>query len=197
MPDSPRTAIPSLKVPVTPRDHAIGPPDAPVTLLEYGDYQCPHCGRVYPVIEELLKTYPGRVRAVYRHFPLIKMHPQAKLAAEAAEAAGDLGGEPRFWEMHRLLFTHQTQLAPEDLLRYAQEIGLDLTRFEQDLVGHVYGPRVMEDLAGAMRSGVNGTPSFFINGVRYAGPKDAPGLTAAIDEAIRTQSAQGNKPGKD
>jgi protein-disulfide isomerase len=184
MPDVPHPGMPSLKVPVTPRDHAIGPADAPVTLVEYGDYQCPHCGHVFPMIEELLRTYVGRLRLVYRHFPLMKMHPQAKLAAEAAEAAGAAAGEPKFWEMHRLLFTHQTQLAPEDLLRYAQQIGLDLTRFEQDLVGHVYGPRVQEDLAGGMRSGVNGTPSFFINDRRYTGGKDLPGLTAGIEEAL-------------
>ncbi len=186
----------TLNVPITVRDHAIGPADAPVTLLEYGDYQCPHCGRAFPVLEELLKTYPDQLRLVYRHFPLMKMHPQAKLAAEAAEAAGGAGGEAKFWEMHRLLFTHQTQLDPEDLVRYAQQIGLDLPRFEQDLVSHVYGPRVQEDLAGGMRTGVNGTPSFFINGRRYAGSKDAPGLTAAIEEAVKTQNAQGNEQAK-
>jgi protein-disulfide isomerase len=183
----------SLKVPITARDHTVGPADAPVTLLEYGDYQCPHCGRGYSVVEELLKTYAGRLRLVYRHFPLVKMHPLAKLAAEAAEAAGGAGGDPKFWEMHHLLFTHQTQLAPEDLLRYANQIGLDPARFEQELVGHEYGPRVQEDLAGGMRTGVNGTPSFFVNGRRYTGPKDPPGLTAAIEEAVRTQNAQAGK----
>jgi len=193
MSDLPHADVLTLKVPITPRDHSIGPADAPVTLLEYGDYQCPHCGRAYPVIEDLLKTHAGQLRLVYRHFPLVKMHPQAKLAAEAAEAAGGAGGEPKFWEMHGLLFAHQTQLAPEDLLQYAQQIGLDLPRFEQDLVNHVYGPRVQEDLAGGMRTGVNGTPGFFINGRRYTGPKDAPGLTAAIDEAVRTQKAQAGK----
>jgi protein-disulfide isomerase len=187
MPEIPSSDPLSLKVPITARDHATGPADAPVTLLEYGDYQCPHCGRAHSVVDELLRNHAGQLRLVYRHFPLMKMHPQAKLAAEAAEAAGGAGGEPRFWEMHHLLFTNQTQLAPEDLLRYAKQIGLDPARFEQDLVGHVYGPRVQEDLAGGMRTGVNGTPSFFINGHRYTGPKDAPGLTAAIEDEVRAQ----------
>jgi protein-disulfide isomerase len=184
MPELPHAGIQSLKVPVTARDHAIGPPDAPVTLLEYGDYQCPHCGRVYPVIEQLVEQYAGRIRVAYRHFPLIKMHPHAKLAAEAAEAAGAAGGEAAFWKMHGLLFTHQGELAPENLLEYARQVGLDLDRFEKDLIGHLYGPRVQEDLAGGMRTGVNGTPSFFVNDRRYTGPKDAAGLKAAIDESL-------------
>jgi protein-disulfide isomerase len=196
MPDLPHAGILSLKVPITARDHVIGPSDAPVSLIEYGDYQCPHCGRAFLVIEELLKTYAGRLRLVYRHFPLIKFHPQAKLAAEAAEAAAAAGGDAKFWDMHRLLFTNQTQLAPEDLLRYAQQIGLDPDRLQHDLEGHVYGPRVQEDLAGGMRTGVNGTPSFFINGVRYTGPKDAPGLIAAIESAAKAHDPHGTVDGK-
>src|SRR5579862_5797312 len=125
-------ALPQLSVPVTARDHAIGPADAPVTLVEYGDYECPHCGRVHAVVDEMLTRYGPRMRFVYRHFPLVKFHPKAKLAAEAAEAAGAAGGEEKFWAMHHLLFTHQAALAPPDLLQYAREIGLDTARFEQD-----------------------------------------------------------------
>ena len=177
-----------LKVPVTARDHVHRAGRGAVTLLEYGDYQCPHCGRAHPVVEELLQKYAGRLRLVYRHFPLMKMHPQAKLAAEAAEAAGGAGGE------RQILGDAPSAVYPSDAacsrgppaVRQGRS-AWTRHRFEQDLIGHVYGPRVQEDLAGGMRTGVNGTPSFFINGRRYTGPKDVPGLTAAVEEAVKAR----------
>jgi formate-nitrite transporter family protein len=169
-----------LAMPVTERDHARGPADAPVTLLEYGDFECPHCRAAFFVVEEVLNELGSDVRFVYRHFPLANIHPRAEMAAEAAEAAAAQG---QFWDMHRQLFLHQDQLEDDDLLEHAEAIGLDLDRFARELDLGTYEPRMREDFLSGVRSGVNGTPTFYINGVRHDGPPDAASLIRAIEEA--------------
>jgi protein-disulfide isomerase len=160
----------------TERDHIRGPLEAPVTLLEYGDFECPYCGRAEPFVRELLREF-GDVRYVWRHLPLVDVHPHAQLAAEAAEAAAEQGA---FWEMHDLLFQHQDALDPKDLSRYAAELGLDTERFIQDLQEHTRAARVAEDIDSADLSGVSGTPTFFINGRRHYGAYDTRTLAAAV-----------------
>jgi protein-disulfide isomerase len=179
MPNS--APAPQLKMPVTERDHIAGPPEAKVTMVEFGDYQCPHCKAALPVIAKLREKFGEQLRLVYRHFPLVKLHPEARLAAEAAEAAGAQG---KFWELHALLFQHQQELEPEHLVVYASEIGLDEARFVADLNAHTYEARVREDLATGLRSGVNGTPTFFINGFRHNGGYALEGLVKAIEAAL-------------
>jgi Na+/H+ antiporter NhaA len=164
------------------RDHIRGPEDAPVTLMEYGDYQCPYCGQAEVAIRELLVSFGDDVRYVWRHLPLNDVHPDAQEAAEAAEAAAAQGA---FWEMHDTLLDHQDELAPPDLTRYARELGLDVKRFWAELRRREHAPRVGEDVASADASGVAGTPSFFINGRRHRGAYDIATLTAAVEAARR------------
>jgi Na+/H+ antiporter NhaA len=172
--------IVDLAVPVDPhRDHRRGPVEAPVTLVEYGDFECPYCGRAEPAIRELLADF-GDVRYVWRHLPLNDVHQHAQLAAEGAEAAAAQGA---FWEMHDRLLAHQGALGVSDLLRYAQEIGLDDDRFERDLRTHAGVARVAEDVESADLSGVSGTPTFFVNGRRHHGAYDIGSLSAAVHEA--------------
>jgi Na+/H+ antiporter NhaA len=161
------------------RDHFRGPIDAPVTVVEYGDFECPYCGRAEPVVRELLQEF-GDVRYVWRHLPLSDVHPNAHLAAEAAEAATNQGA---FWEMHDLLFKHQDALSPRDLISYAQELGLDVERFTDDLGEHTGAARVAEDIDSADLSGVSGTPTFFINGRRHYGAYDIAALSTAVRAA--------------
>jgi len=161
------------------RDHLRGPLDAPVTLVEYGDFECPYCGMAEPVVRELLRDF-GDVRYVWRHLPLSDVHPRAQLAAEAAEAAGDQGA---FWEMHDLLLDHQDRLGPGDLVGYAEQLGLDVERFTARLQGHAGAGRVAEDVDSADLSGVSGTPTFFINGRRHYGAYDIDTLTTAVRTA--------------
>jgi protein-disulfide isomerase len=168
---------PRLALPVGERDHAQGPADASVTLVEYGDYECPHCGKAYPLLKEIQARLGVRLRFVYRNFPLRSLHPHAQQAAEAAEAAAAQG---KFWEMHDYLFEHQRALEDKHLKQYAERLGLDGVRFAQDLVEHTYAQRVREDFTSGVRSGVNGTPTFFINGVRFDGAWDEPGLLEAL-----------------
>ena len=160
---------------LTPRirdeDHTTGPADAPVTLVEYGDYECPYCGRAFPILKEVQERLEGRLRFVYRHFPLREMHPHAEAAAEAAEAAAAQGD---FWPMHERLYLHQRELDDAGLLRHAAAVGADPERVERELSAHLYEPRVRQDVISGARSGVNGTPTFFINGARYDGLWDAP-----------------------
>jgi protein-disulfide isomerase len=162
------------------RDHVRGAGDAPVTLVEYGDYQCPYCGRAEVVIRELLVSFGDELRYVWRHLPLNDVHPNAQMAAEAAEAAHAQG---RFWDMHDRLLGHQDELAPEDLGRHAAAIGLDVERFVEDLRRRVHAQRVADDVRSADASGVAGTPSFFVNGRRYQGAYDLPTLTSVVREA--------------
>jgi protein-disulfide isomerase len=168
---------PTLTVPISKRDHVLGPADAPATLLAYGDFECPHCGRAYPIVKELMRQLRGRLRFAYRHLPIGAIHPHAGTAAEAAEAAGAQG---KFWAMHDALFENQDALEPPDLRRYAAEIGLDLARFDDDMDSARYAARVREDFRSGVRSGVNGTPTFFVNGVRHNGPYDYESLLSAL-----------------
>jgi Na+/H+ antiporter NhaA len=172
--------IVDLLDPVDPdRDHLRGPADAPVTVVEYGDFECPYCGLAESVVRELLAER-GDVRYVWRHLPLTDVHPRAWLAAEAAEAAAAQG---RFWEMHDLLMDHQDALKPVDLIGHAQALGLDVERFRSDLRTHAGRERVAEDVASADRSGVSGTPTFFVNGRRHHGAYDIASLTADVRAA--------------
>ena len=173
---------PHLTVPINDKDHAQGPPDAPVTLVEYGDYECPYCGNAYPIIKRLQKELGPRLRFVFRNFPLNTIHAHAGVAAQAAEAAAAQG---RFWEMHDLLYEHQQDLGEADLLHYALTLGLEPYRFEADLSSEIFARKVSDDFRGGVRSGVNGTPTFFINGARYAGPHDYDSLKAALERAAR------------
>ena len=172
---------PRLTEPVSERDHSVGPEDASVTLVYYGDHQCPHCRQAFPIFEELSRQLEGRVRFVFRYFPLTTIHPQAELAAQAAEAAAAQG---QFWEMNALLFERQDSLDFESLVAYAGELGLDVPRFENELKAAVHRERVQRDFESGVRSGVNGTPTFFINGVRYDGAWDLVSLLEAIEKPL-------------
>jgi Na+/H+ antiporter NhaA len=180
-----RTAesIVDLSAPVDPeRDHIRGSDDAPVTLVEYGDFECPNCGQAEPVVRELLNEFGGDLRYVFRHLPLSDVHPRAQLAAEAAEAADDQGA---FWEMHDLLFEHQDALEPKYLVGYAEQLGLDVDRFTEQLRRHEHAGRIASDVDDADLSGVSGTPTFFVNGLRHQGAYDIDTLTAAVRLAHR------------
>ncbi len=166
-----------LTVPVGPRDHAIGPPDAPVTLVEYGDFQCPHCGRAYPIVKDIVRTLGAKLRFVFRNFPLTRIHPEAEHAAEAAEAAGAQGA---FWQMHDRLFERQFALDDDHLIEYATELGLNAERIRGELEAGTYAGRVRDDFMSGVKSGVNGTPTFFINGVRYDESWDRDSLLGAL-----------------
>jgi protein-disulfide isomerase len=172
-------------MPVSARDHIRGPMDAPVTLVEYGDYQCPYCGMAHPIVNAVREAMGPDLRFVFRNFPLTTIHPFAEGAAEAAEAAGAQG---RFWEMHDWLFEHQDSLAPDDLVAAAAKLRLDVDRFTADLVEHRFAPRVREDFMSGVRSGVNGTPTFFINGVRHDGEWDYDSLLDALREAAQVRA---------
>ena len=166
------------------RDHIRGPRDAPITLVEYGDFECPYCGRAEPIVREVLAG-SADVRYVWRHLPLVDVHPRAQLAAEASEAAAEQGA---FWELHDILLTHQDALAPRDLVAYADRLGLDVDRFTADLHRHSGAGRIAEDVENAASSGVVGTPTFFINGRRHHGAYDAAALSRAV-RAARDRTA--------
>ena len=169
-----------LDPPIDPsRDHVRGPVDAPLTLVEYGDFECPFCGRLTGAVEELRERFGDRLRYVFRHVPLTDVHPAAELAAQAAEAAGAQG---RFWEMHDRLFAHQDALQADDLLAHASALGLDLDRFERDLLEERHAARVRDDAVSAEASGVRGTPTFFLGDRRHTGPTDAATLGQALDD---------------
>jgi protein-disulfide isomerase len=156
-----------------------------LTLVEYGDYECPFCARAHPVVVTLLQTLGNELRFGFRHFPVTTTHPHAQKAAEAAEAAG---AQDHYWQIHDLLFGNQYALSDPDLVRYAGELGLDIKRFADELEWHVHRSRVREDFLTGVRSGVNRTPTFFINGVRHDDGFDLPTLTAAL-EAARAYSS--------
>jgi protein-disulfide isomerase len=168
-------------MPVTGRDHVRGTAEAPVTLIEYGDFECPFCGRAYPDLKRLLRDLGPAVRFVFRHFPLSEEHPHAQRAAEVAEAAAAQG---KFWEMHDLLYEHQAALADGDLFAYARALTLDVARVRQELARHVHRARVREDFESGLRSGVSGTPMFFINDRRHEQPGDVKTLAAALRRAL-------------
>ncbi len=169
-----------LKVPVTADDHAQGPADAPVTLLEYGDYECPHCGHAHPIVKALQEEFGDELRFVFRNFPLVNAHPHAELAAESAEAAA---AQAKFWEMHDWLFENQEELDAENIVAAAEDMSIEARRFVQDLESGKFRARVKHDFTGGVRSGVNGTPTFFINGVRHDADFEFDTLTAAIRAA--------------
>jgi len=178
------TLITDLAVPVDPdRDHVRGPERAPVTMVEYGDFECPYCGQAEPIVRELLSDF-GDVRYVFRHLPLNDVHPHAQLAAEGAEAAGRQG---KFWDMHDLLMEHQGALTGKDLIQYATDLGLNTERFTEDLRKHTGAARVAEDVDSADLSSVSGTPTFFINGKRHYGAYDIGTLSEAV-RAARVRS---------
>jgi len=170
-----------LTLPVGERDHAQGPANAPVTLVEYGDYECPSCGQAYAIVKQLEQRLGGRLRFVFRNFPLTQMHPHAQHAAEAAEVAGRQG---KFWQMHDRLFENQRALGDESLREYAEAIGLNGVQFSQELHAHTAEGRVREDFLSGIRSGVNGTPTFYINGARYEGSYELDALLAALEEDV-------------
>ncbi|HVR82757.1 MAG TPA: thioredoxin domain-containing protein [Planctomycetota bacterium] len=153
-----------LTLPVGDRDHAQGPASALVTLVEYGDYECPHCGAAYPVVKKLQEQMGRNLRFIFRNFPLSSMHPHAEHAAEAAEAAA---AQHKFWEMHDWIFEHQETIEDPDLLDGGKSLGLDVGKLTKDIQSQSFLSRVMEDFQSGVRSGVNGTPTFFINGVRH------------------------------
>jgi len=171
----------ALSEPIGPQDHSLGPETAPVTLLEYGDYQCSYCGDAFPVLKNVQAKLGNKLRFVFRNFPMTKMHPQAFIAAEAAEAASAQG---RFWQMHDKLYQNQDDLTPEGLATYADQLGLDMDRFLNDLKEGVYKSRIRHDFQTGVMSGVNGTPSLYIQGTRYDGPLDERNLIAYLKSCL-------------
>jgi protein-disulfide isomerase len=162
------------------RDHVQGPATAAVTLVEYGDYECPYCKAAVPIVGDLQRLLGDQLRFVFRHFPLTKVHPHAQRAAEAAEAAGVQG---KFYEMHLSLFEHQDALETEDLSAYAADLDLDAAGFRRELDAHAHASRVRDDVEGGVRSGVTGTPTFYLDGVRYDGLVSVRGFLSTISEA--------------
>jgi protein-disulfide isomerase len=171
-----------LSEPVTERDHAIGPPTAPITIVEYGDYECPSCLNALPIVQAVRQALEGRLRFVFRHFPQSSIHPNASTAAEAAEAAGDQG---KFWEMHEALFRHQKELGEIDLSHLALTLGLEIYRFETSRTAERHRRRVRADYESGLRSGVTKTPTLFINGRRFDDAIDAKAIVAASMSALR------------
>ncbi|MEZ2410631.1 DsbA family protein [Bosea sp. RCC_152_1] len=168
-----------LSIPVGPQDHAQGPADAPVTLVEYGDYECPYCGEAYPVMKAVQQTMGNQMRFVFRNFPIAELHPHAVRAAEFAEAAASLG---TFWQAHDMLYENQTALSTDDLFAYGVRLGLDAAAVAEGFDGR-FDQRIKGDFAGGVRSGVNGTPTLFINGQRYDGERDVESLVEALSRA--------------
>ncbi len=166
-----------LTLPVGERDHIQGPANAPAILVEYGDYECPICGGAYVTVKEIQQVMGDRLAFVFRNFPLSEMHPHAKDAAQAAEAAGAQGS---FWEMHDMLFENQDDLGRDHLAAYAEALGLDGNRLLDEIMTGTYAKRVQEDFRSGIRSGVNGTPTFFIQGIRYDGSHDVESMIAAL-----------------
>jgi protein-disulfide isomerase len=178
-----RVTTARLAAPINDEDHILGPVTAPVTLVEYGDYQCPYCGMAHPIMKELLRQRPDTVRYVFRHFPLTNIHPYAEVAAETAEAAGR---RQRFWQMHDWLFEHQDRLDPVGLAAGIEEVGLPVDEVIGEVNDHIYLDRIRRDFVSGARSGVNGTPTFFVNGVRHDGGYSLPELLTAVDEAAES-----------
>ena len=177
-----QTGVRRLLVPVGYEDWSRGPAGAPVTLLEYGDFECADCRALYPVIEKVFAANQWRMRMAFRHFPFESLHPHAMQAALAAEAAGRQG---KFWEMHARLYEGDGRLAPEDLLRYAHQLRLDMERFRSDMADADLAKRIRQGKLQAVRSGAGRVPTIFLNGTRYDGPADFDSLVNAVDELIK------------
>ncbi|QRG06541.1 thioredoxin domain-containing protein [Xanthobacter dioxanivorans] len=167
--------------PVSADDHSQGPADAPVTLIEYGDYECPYCGEAYPVLKAVQHAMGARLRFVFRNFPLTEAHPHAGRAAEFAEAGASVG---RFWAAHDMLYEHQDRLDDESLLAYGQELGIERSVMRAAFEGR-FDEKIRHDFTGGLRGGVNGTPCLFINGRRYDGPRDVGSLVEALQAAAK------------
>jgi protein-disulfide isomerase len=167
-------------------DHVLGPPDAPVTVLEYGDYQCPYCRGAARDVREMLGRYPDTVRFVFRNFPIPQLHPQAEQAAEAAEAAAAQG---KFWEMYELLLEPASRLDLDSLIGRAERLGLDVDRFQADVTGNAYAAKIEHDVREGIRNGVNATPKFYVNGQRIDGKLPLEGVEDAIRAAVKNASA--------
>jgi len=161
-------------------DHAQGPADARVTLVVYGDFECPSCGAVYPILREVRRAFGPNLRFIFRHYPLRDTHPHAEVAAEAAEAAGAQG---KFWEMHDRLFEHQAALDDRSLVRHARKVGIDEMRLGREIAAKTHVPRIDRDIESGRAGGVRGTPTLFINGALYRGPRDRASLIAALAHA--------------
>jgi protein-disulfide isomerase len=171
------TDLSRLLLPIRPSDHVHGSEDAPYTLVEYGDYECPDCGHLYVILRDLQRDIASRLRIVFRHYPLSGVHRHAQQAAEAAEAAGAQG---KFWKMHMLLFERQQALRTKDLIRYAEDLTLDVERFGRELKNETYSERVRADFRAGVQNGVHATPGLFLNGVRYDGDWDKESLQSLI-----------------
>jgi len=176
----------TLRVPVTQHDHVRGPANAPVTLVEYGDYECPHCRLAHPIVNAVRQHFARQLRFVFRHFPLSQIHPNAETAAESAEFAGALG---RFWEMHDGIYENQDRLGLPLLFALVRTLGLSELELQSALASGEYEPKVRADFLGGVRSGVNGTPSFFINGERHDGSYAFDDLVAAIELRLERRAA--------
>jgi protein-disulfide isomerase len=169
----------SLTLPDTERDHVSGSVKGAIKLLEYGDYECPFCADAQPIVKEIQRRLGDDLLFAFRHFPLINIHPHSEHAAEAAEAAG---AQENFWGMHDLLFENQSALEDQDLVAYVGELNLDETRLIREVTSSVYALRIREDFKSGVRGGVNGTPTFFINGERYDGPRDVGHFLEALSK---------------
>jgi protein-disulfide isomerase len=179
-----------LRVPVGAQDHVLGDEHAPVILVEYGDYQCPHCERAHPIVKEVLRRAGPQVRFVYRHFPLTQIHPFAESAAETAEFAG---AHRRCWQMHDGLFENQYRLGLPLFFELTKLLGLSTSKLQSALETGLYTPKVRNDFMGGVRSGVNGTPTFFINGHRHNGSYELEGLMLAIENEIVAVSSSSER----
>ncbi len=176
--------MPKLKPPVNKNDHAQGSADAPVTLTEYGDFQCPHCGAAHPMIKKIQQSFGKKLKFVFRHFPLSNVHEYAQIAAVAAEAAGR---QNKFWEMHDIIFEHQSDLGDDIWPVFAQKLKLKIPAFEKDMDDPALSEKVESDFESGIRSGVNGTPSFYINGDKYNGDYDFESLSEAISKSANVK----------
>lgn len=170
-----------LKIPVSSKDHIQGLEQAPLTLVEYGDYECPYCGMAYPIVKRLQKHFGDRLRLVFRNFPLIDSHPHAGIAAMTAEFAASKG---KFWEMHDLLYENQEHLDLADLVGYAESLNLSSTELKNAIQKEIFTEKIQNDFMGGVRSGVNGTPSFFINEIRFNGSFEYENLLQALNDAF-------------
>jgi len=180
-----------LTVPVSAGDHVQGSNDAQVTLVEYGDYECPYCGEAHPIVKRLQRKMGGDLRFVFRNFPLTEIHPHALAAAQAAEAAAQ---QSRFWEMHDMVYANQDTLEDRDLIAFARKLKLDSERFRRDLSSNEVTTKLQEDFSSGIRSGVNGTPTFYINGIRHDGSYEYEDLLAALQEQLEPTHAEWRPP---
>ena len=176
----------NLRTPITKSDHVRGPESAPITLVEYGDYECPHCALAHPIVDRVQLYFRRRMRFVFRHFPMNEVHPHAEIAAESAEFAGAAG---LFWDMHDALFAHQSRLSLPTIFLIAEQLGLTETALRKALETGRYRNKVRSDFMGGIRSGVNGTPTFFINGVRHDGGYDYASLVAGIQMRLAADAS--------